>query len=411
MSGISLGYVPYLRPGSLVFTAVVLQFLAAGRIGAGKAIRDVYGDLRVGSRNLFGNRARYISNTVFSDSLSPLDVLQRHSLFGIYSRGLPQSSADKWAKTLMDGGPRGALRAGTSGGGPTFSYSTTDLRSCRTCVLQDMDEFGFPSWYVLHTIPAVHHCPYHGTALHIEANGKDGGMNRKLHLPAQPSIDILPERICAISDGYAAYLGLWVELFRGRQPVVAPHAWARHMDSIVDRYGSVKSAVGELSRQITQSWDVRPAGLRSMLGNHIQHNFIRNELTHRTASSWIAQKLVMLTACDALLIRPLEQNSAEQMSLVLGSGKLPDSQPQHEQVLRGELLSAGCPLAALPALMSGESFSGVASTSGVGLLRIRRVIATWPKELLDEMNAIKRWPERSWLTRELLRRNGTRYKY
>ncbi len=402
----SLGYVPYLRPGALLFTAIVWRYLLKGGTNEVKAVEEIYGHIGGRKRNLYGERVRFATSALFGDSLSARDVLQRHTLFGIYSRALSQNAADSWANSLIDGGRRSnkrpPIRAPIEEG---FRSFTAELRSCKRCVMMDLDEFGFPSWHLLHVLPPVHHCPYHGDALITEIKGNIGGNMWQLRLPTGVSIEEPRHTFTSASDGYVAYLRLWTELLDGKLPIISAETWANYMSHVAERTGSTENAIGELSEHLTRSWDSRPDQLRNLLGNHVQHDFVRNELEHRTTPSRIAQKLVILTACDSLGILPPRETTPEQTSLALSFNSRAAPLQPREQLLRDALLHFGVPLAMLPGLISGHCRQSISRSSGVHRHQVQRAIDNFPSALLDELFALGSWPADSWLTKVILRRN------
>lgn len=405
MPNIRLGYVPYLRPGALIFTAIVWRHIFNGATSELRSLEEVYGHVGGRKRNLFGERVLFASKSLFGDSLSPKDVLSRHTLFGIYSRALPQQVADQWAKEIVDGERRGGahtqiqVSVATKG----FRFSTAGLRSCKTCVMQDVDEFGFPMWHLLHALPPIHHCPHHGDVLTTEIKGNIGGNMWKLRLPTGVSMEKQDQRFESASDGYAAYLRLWIDLFEGRLPIIAADSWANCMDRVAQRMGSTEKAIDELSKQLTQSWGSPPDRLPEMLGTHIQHDFVKNELEHRTAPSRIAQKLVILAACDSLGILPAAGDAPKQLNMPLPGGQ-EGQLPPKEKLLRSALLPTGFPLAIASGLASGHSTLNVGRSASVHRHQVQRAIASIPDSTLEELSVLGSWPVDSWLPKEILRR-------
>lgn len=403
-----LGYVPYLRPGALIFTAIVWRHLLRGRTNETSAVEDVYGHIGGRKRNLLGERVLHASKSLFGQSLSAEQVLLRHTLFGVYSRALPQSSADSWAKAIVGVGrrsyPPSQIQMSVAAKG--FRFFTADLRSCKTCITRDMDEFGFPSWYLLHVLPPVHHCPYHGDALNPEIKGSVGGNMWKLRLPTGVPLEISSQRFEAASDGYVGYLRCWVDLLEGRLPMIAADAWANCVDLVIERMGSVEDAVCELSRQLTRSWNSPADRLPDILGAHVQRDFVRNELEHRAAPGRIAQKLVMLMACDSMGILQAKEGVPEQLNMPL----LPIGQANQfrsrEKLLRGAVLHTGFPLAIVVGLASGHSVLAIGRSAGVHRHQVTRAIASLPTAILEALRADESWEADSWLTKELLRRDG-----
>ena len=405
MTGSSLGYIPYLPPGALILTAIAWSHELRGRHSENKAFEDVYGHIGGGKRNLFGDHTHFASRALFGNSLAPEAVLLRHTFFGIYSRALPKTTAEKWGATLVEGmRRRNYSKIFMRGKG--LQSVTADLRSCKNCIIQDIDESGFPSWRILHMLPPVHHCPHHGSPLSIEIKGKIGGKMWKLGLPTGRSSDMPNQRFEAASDGYVAYLRSWNDLFEGKLPMIAADAWANCIDIILERMGTTENAIGEISKKLSESWNVPSTRLPEILGTHVQQDFLKIELEHRTSPGRIAQKLVILTACCSMGILPAAWNCDEQLILKLPSSKQVNPYSVRERLLRNALLPAGFPLAIAPGLASGLSAWETSKRAGVHRHKVQRAIASLPTAILEELSAHESWGVDSWLSKELLRRHG-----
>lgn len=406
MPGTSLGYVPHLPPGTLIFSAIAWRHLLNGGSNHSKSVEEVYGHVGGGKRNLFGGRVRFAARALFGQSVSPEEVLRRHTLFGIYSRALPPQSADSWAAALVDEGVKNSvhnpLKVSVCAKG--FRFSTDDLRSCQTCLMHDLEELGFPAWRIHHVLPPLHHCPFHGDALAIEIKGNIGGRMWQLKLPTGVAIERSSLRFEAASDGYVAYLRSWIDLFEGNLPMIAADAWAHCMDLVAAHMGSVDNAVRELSKQLTQSWNSSADRLPDILGIHVQRDFLRSELEHRTAPGRVAQKLIILTACNSLGILPGRGSFPEQLSMpLLSNGQVSPLQAR-EKILRGALLASGFPLAMVPGLASGDTTFAIGKRTGVHRHQVQRAIVSLPTVSLEQLSDHGSWEADSWLVKEVLRR-------
>ena len=407
MSGIPLGYVPYLPPGALLFTAVVWRHLLNGATQLLGSIQEIYGHVGGRKRNLFGERVKFASMAVFGGSVLPEEILIRHTHFGIYSRALTKHAADSWSRDIIDAHqwnghiPSPLQRSGTF---PKFQLATTSLRSCSACVAQDMDELGFASWRILHTLPPVHHCPHHGNALISEVESSIGNNLWTMRLPTGIPINQLNHRFESASDGYVAYLHLWIDLLEGSLPIVAADAWADYMNIVVESIGSVEDAIATLSAQVSASWGTSPDRLPDILGAHVQRDFLRLELEHRSAPSRIAQKLVILGTCDLLGLASPKDTTPAQLVIPLRNGAQSDLRGSREELLRNALLHVGFPLAIAPGLASGLSASSAAKTTGVHRHVIQRAIHGFSDSTLETLSSHGTWPDDSWLTKELAKR-------
>lgn len=403
----SLGYVPYLPPGALLFTAVVWRHLLNGASSEDKSVEEIYGHIGGRKRNLFGERVKFSSVAVFGGSLTPEEVLLRHTHFGIYSRALTRHTADSWASDIIGGHRQnGYLPGPLQRYSPLemFPLATSSLRSCKACIAQDVDELGFASWHILHTLPPVHHCPYHGTALIAEMEGRIGRKLWPLRLPTGVSIDRSAQHFESASDGYVEYLRLWINLLDGSLPVVAADSWADYMDVAAERMGSVESAIAELSDQVRRSWGVSPHQLPEILGPHVHKDFIRLELEHRSTSIRLAQKLIILGACDLLGVTRAKNVAPEQLAISLRTNEQDSPRASREELIRIALSRAGIPLAIASGLASGLAASLIARITGVHRHRVNRAISGFSESTLEELSSLGTWQVDSWLAKELVRR-------
>lgn len=316
MIGSPLGYVPYLRPGTLMFTAISCGYLASGKAIEKHTLYETYGRAGGRMRHLFGENVLSASRSLFMNSLTPKDVLVNHTLFGIYSYALYPPSADWWADEIIAGTATRWFRAPISFSSirTNFQLATDELRSCASCMERDIEEQGFPSWHLIHLIPALHHCPYHGDRLAAEGwNTRDRMWAPSL--PTGSSIRQPPQWLEIASDGYVAYLRLWVALIEGKLPIASSYNWSKFMHFVSQRLGGHDEAAMAISDQLIQLWGAHPDQFPQMLQHHVLPNFIQNELRYVTSHSRIAQKLVILTACDALGVLPALPGYEEQLTI------------------------------------------------------------------------------------------------
>lgn len=398
----SLGYVPHLRPGALLFTAIAWRHLLNGRAHQSSSVEDVYGHIGGRKRNIFGERVAYASRALFAGVVSPRDVLTSHTLFGVYSVALSHQLSEAWAKSLINGDRRYSGHPRQLG---RIQYVTAGLQSCRTCFVRDMDEHGFPSWYVLHVLPPIHHCPYHGDLLITEIKGRVGRNMWEPRLPRGVPADGTTPRVIKVSDGYADYLRYWQYLFERRLAVLDGESWASLMDVVVDRIGSHQDAVREISTQITQLWQAPPEHIPLILGNHVQNDFVFKELHHQAVPSRVAQRLVMLTACARLGFYSLPQSSLEQLNMSLQPTSVEGSPKTKEWIIRQELIKAGYPLAMAGGLAAGEPIARVAALAGCSRNPVRSAIAVFSTPILEELRQLESWADNSWLAHELKKRS------
>ena len=409
VSTTALGYVPYLRPGSLLFTLAAFRYFQMGRRGQEVILVDLYGTTSGRKRNLFGESVATISKRAFGPSVPPREVLLRHTFFGVYSRALSPSVAATWGDALITGDRshkvQKVLRNFDSN--TQFELVTRNLRSCPQCVSDDITACGFGQWRILHQIPALLFCPEHGLPLNDEIYGGSAGSIWKSALP-HGRISTPVYRIpWAASDGHSTYLYLWAQLLEGKLPVVTSHAWAAYMDLVVSKFGDIASAQAEIETTIRQTWSTGIANIRSRVGRHIMENFIHAELSHNSAPVRLAQKLIVLGAVSALGVDLPTAEEFSQLRLALGSKSHEDSAPSTQEKLRRFLLDAALPGALAPFLLSDRNTVQIARDANVHRRYVWKTMQRIPNRLLDEIASTQKWPANSWVTIELKKRKET----
>lgn len=406
VSTATLGYAPYLRPGALLFTLIAFRYLQTGRSNKNKILVDLYGTNGGRKRNLFGENVATVAKRAFGSSVSPKDVLLKHTLFGVYSRALSPPVAAAWSDALVIGSRshhvRKILRDYNSR--TQFHLATQNLRSCSQCVEEDIDLFGYGQWRILHQIPSLLFCPEHGLSLSEEVCGDSTGNLWQYVLPQGKHPHGTHRLSWAASDGHSTYLGLWTQLFDGRLPVLTSHAWATYMDFVVAQIGDLASAQAEIKNAIRRTWSTDSASIESTLGSQIKKGFIHAELSHHSAPARLAQKLIVLGATSALGITLLKSDEASQLRLDLSSEFRNASTLTLRAQLRSFLLDAGLPGWLAPFLLTDQNITEVARAASVHRSCIWRATVGIPDLLLEEIASAREWSRQSWVANERQRR-------
>ena len=406
MSIATLGYVPYLRPGAMLFTLLVFRYRQSGSRGICKVLEDLYGRVGGRKRNLMGEHVATVVTRAFGDAASPKDVLLNHTFFGVYSRAMAPPVAVALSNALIIGNQQRIQSFLRRASAVRFKLVNENLRSCPQCVEDDIDLFGFGQWRILHQIPALLFCPEHGHSLSEEALGGPGGNIWQYTLPSGRHSESTHSEPWAASEGHATYLEHWTQLFEGRLPILRSHAWATYMDQVVAEIGDLASARLEIDNAIRRRWSTDSASIKAALGHQIEEDFIHVELSHNSAPIRLAQKLIVLGAASALGIDPPKANAVSQLRLDLSSvSENNGALPLHAQ-LRAVLLDSGLLGSLAPALLTDRNMNDVAKVSGVHRSRIWRAMEAIPDQLLDEMASAQEWSSLSWLESEIQRRKN-----
>lgn len=108
--------------------------------------------------NPFGQGAQHLAEAVYGGEPSGLELIRRHTLLGLFG---PAMGEAWWGNRF---------RAPSAEGIATRKFASEiwlgkPLSWCPDCSREDVDQFGWAPWRVVHQVPFAHHCPSHGTAL------------------------------------------------------------------------------------------------------------------------------------------------------------------------------------------------------------------------------------------------------
>ena len=409
----ALGYMPLLRPGAALLSAVVVHHrMHLGSSNASSFAAIFGGTTRSKYRgNIVGAGAGQAAASLFGAGASARQTLEQHTLFGAYCRVMSAHMADKLAKQLIAGDGtkfRKAFRGHRRRQIPKLA--TENLRSCQRCIEEDVELQGFTSWRVLHMLPSIGHCPQHGAPLRQEGpdrSSSDGSSS--FYLPGErPSREIEPQwTSLPMSDGYASYLKLWLEAFEGNLTGIAPESWMLVMDAVVRHFGSIAEANIQINSVIERTWRVPIADIASCLGIADGSQFVQAELEQRIHASYVASRLVIVGALDAMKLSPprLEHSpwhSPIQLSAIKPFGSW--LTPQTQTDLRNWVMDANFPPALFQKLSDDMSAKAIDRDIAIDRIIIRRFIATLPDDLLYRLSMEQSWSSSSWLAKELRRR-------
>lgn len=404
-----IGFMPLLRAGDDVTTAVLLYREMVDSIEAsGNALYGTH----MKRRSALGVGAGKLSKTLFGNSVSPRDILERHTLFGVYATAMATSVADTLAHRLIAGEPfafRWAFRGHRRRDILPLAYRT--MRVCLVCVRNDVDLQGFAAWRVLHQIPAVGHCPEHGDALRDDSTGATHKSHRSWprKLPEENSLGpITPlADTLEMSDGYADYLKLWQEAFEQNLIGIKPDLWMLVMDAVVRHFGTISDACAAIHRAIEKSWGLPIDDVASKLRLPDGPSFVRYELEQKIQASYVASRLVICGALDLLGLSPPRKNSSPIHSYITLNEPLPFGSwisPVTQRELRRWVMDGNFPPALFRAMPKDLDVYSLAEVAQIDRIILKKFIRTMPDHLLYRMSKEQSWDHSSWLSQEIVRR-------
>ncbi|MBB6187561.1 hypothetical protein [Rhodanobacter sp. MP7CTX1] len=210
-----------------------------------------------------------------------------------------------------------------------------------------------------------------------------------------------------VSDGYAAYLRLWIEAFEGNLTGIAPDLWMLVMDAVVRRFGTIAHASEKISGTIQKSWGVPLVEVASALGIADGPLFVQAELEQRVQASYVASRLVICGALDELKISPPRCDSSPWHSPLELAPVAPFGSwltPQTQAELRRLVIDANFPPALFRTMTEDLDIHEVDERLHLNHLVLGKFFQTLPDELLDRMSKEQSWDRSSWLKKEIRRR-------
>ena len=411
-----IGFMPLIRPGDFIFTAMVLQHrMIKGTTGL-EAIAAIRGSVAGSSRSIFGHDIDQIATRVFGSKAFAANLLAANTLFGVYSRGMSQETAKAWKQQLLSGNPNGAPRNLGVSRRNWFQFSFHRLRSCSACIEFDFVSQGFPAWRVLHQVGSLDRCPKHGLPL-AEEGAPTGGAHRRLWALRLPGENIQPTSLkqhayIPVSDGYARYLNLWLQVFSGEVSSLRPTAWIALVNSILTLCGGQNAARKALEEEIQQSWGLPLQEIASRLSLTGESSFAAEELLLNTRPKDIARRIIVYVAATTLgLVRDehqlfIQNELTLRHSSPLGSCIESSVSSDVFERLYNLVTNRGLPLAMSKLLLADITSSQVAATLRISKEAVRRFVASVPIDLFHNLEKISNWSNGSWLKMELSRRQS-----
>lgn len=414
LSMTSIGYMPYLKPGTTLHSAAVINSRMYQYSTKSSSRQGIYGRCKaLAFGDIFGSGIGSVTRRLFGQSTTVREILEQHTLFGIYSRTMPPVIAGRLANQI-EAGDRSHFRKAFRGHRQRRipRLATCHLRSCNKCMDEDLDLLGFTTWRVIHLIPAIAHCPHHGLILLDEGEPRTANNREwKLCLPGEQPTQITSVGAARLhmSDGYAAYLRLWLDAFNGNLTGIKPYPWMLVMDAVVRRFGGVAHARTELSKTITRLWGISIEEIAIAFDIPDGHLFVQAELEQRVQASYVASRLIVVAALDEMRMSPPRcEQEPHHTPLELsepspfGSWLSPATQAE----LRTRTMDANFPPALFRELARDTSRYEIEANVHIDSIMVEKYVETLPDELLETMGKEQTWSAASWLSKELQRREN-----
>lgn len=401
-----IGFLPLLRSGDLLFTAMALQRQIVSGTTVDEAIVDVRGYMSR-QRNLMGRNPSIAGLRVFGKEGQGTNVLLEHTLAGVYLRAMSEAAAAAWVRQSEAGRGRTMCKALGLHSWRDNNVCSAYLRSCRECIKADVSERGFAAWRLLHQVAALERCPYHGAALVQElAPPYRERKESPLWSPRLPTgiASAQARAPLPLTEGHAVYLKLWLALFNGELPNVRADQWRVLVGACANKAGGTGALQLLLERQIESWWGVSLEALAKHISLAGGASFVVEELSLRTTPKDLARRLIVYAS--AVQVGFLAPGDG-QIEMRFTAGETLPSMPLDsgpDGALRIAVARYGLPVALGDLLLAGRSTAVTARSGGLTRQVMRRLKRSFSTELLRDLQKSKQFREDSWVASELRRR-------
>lgn len=342
---------PILPDGTSVYTGAA-RYRLETRTTPRRAMLETFGQPSYAyALGHLGLGADEIARRLFAGTVSPVQILRRHTLFGFARHFLTNDQEQAVVELLRTEdvfkGSRGLWRYFDLRFGPC----RTDLAwaCCGMCIAEDQAKGELPAWMVLHQPRCIQCCFRHGVLLHSFCSC--------CHRPFDMGDVTLPTLRCrhcgakwnlrstrAANLGQKALARLCARVFNDLVFVLRPLAWNRLMCATAQETGHAGGQM--LASAVKRRWGVRSlAELGSLIGQPMPEDAIEAELQRLTVKQ-CAVRLIVLDAIEALLGHEFVVNSG------VGSGRNDD---ELHRLAAENFVPLGC----IDRLLKGEGLVSV----------------------------------------------------
>lgn len=373
---VEAAWLPYLGTGACLYSAVVAYQVSSG-CAKERAVADIYGARVRAPLNLFGIGAAEISRRLFSDLVKPIELLKRHTLFGVYGGTLNEAEEQNWAEELALGGgaPVSLANHFYLYAGPLTCWN--ELRFCPQCVVADISEGRLPEWKLLHQLPFLMCCHLHERVLISRCNGCNEVFDRgaDFRVPGQPC------RSCGMLPAYAAQkyipapeisIGIISnELLISSLEIFRPVNWNNLIRGLVRTSGGRDPAIKLIDNSLRSRWKV---GSIDQIFQNRGYSFGLQALELEIDLMTVSRPCLRILIFDA--VRCTFGNSLCELSVQ------PQAVEGDQEELYRVALAVNIPTGVITLLLKGESFQTVSRASlGVKYTRLCTFFKGLPKDL------------------------------
>lgn len=375
------GVIPYIRNGVALVTLLAFHRRSFG-CTVNRTEQDFYGDRNHAPHppNLLGIGVEEVANRFFGGYLTGREILQRHTLFGFYSRLLPQDVKEKWANDLANFRGRSVATYLDLGAGPLTTLGA--LRKCTSCIDTDRQQGEIPGWRVLHQLPLLDHCVEHGEMLSSICAACKRPFERggEYRLPSDPCVHCgnseLVRGEAERRSGQLILGELCSRIFTGSVPDLEQAHWPAWVAETVERLGGHKNAVKRIERRLAELWEVKAISHVSLV------------LDRMLPDDFVSLELKLLASPRVVLPRLLVFIAGESLGLAKPSGTA-DTTTRHLETLDDERVdrliqlatSSAIPRGVIDRLLAGAAAYEVVGRQTISRRRLQAFLESLPADL------------------------------
>ena len=157
-----LSFFPDAPSGSTFFSRLICYHYLSGNSCVTISRKQLFCTRNATANDAFGISIKHLLNQIPNRLISAVDLLDRSTLFGLYSSTVASEVREAWRQRLTVEITR-SVNSFTGGRGP---LGRKNLHFCKFCVANDMENYGFGFWRLIHQVPGVNHCPIHNSELY-----------------------------------------------------------------------------------------------------------------------------------------------------------------------------------------------------------------------------------------------------
>jgi hypothetical protein len=300
-------YVPMMPSGSALYTGLVVRHRTTGSVSKDQLISEIYGtSLGRNVKRLLGVFPQKISERMFCGTVSDVEVLLKHTLYGYHSRSLVEDSAKKLVSDLRNGNcvsSRYHIAAAMDS-----VVHRAPWRQCRAFADEDLKTNGIPCWRVIHQLPFLSHCPVHRRSLISKCSYCSGffDMGNSFRLPGDPCMHCGTKPSDFVSNNLIpdSFSLLCLETFSFGVSGLHPMEWAYIVQQVLEYAGNAKLLICSLEEKLMRMWRVNSLDeIGLILGISFSRREILEEIFLFSRPFCITQRLVVLDAIFSIFSR------------------------------------------------------------------------------------------------------------